>query len=348
MNRIAITLAVAVLAAGVAAAPPASAQKVRPGQPTTGPDADRDGVSDAADRCPNTPAGHRVGPDGCPVTLVLPGATGARPAPAAAQRGAAAAARTDSSAAPAAGQKGRRPSPVLVGRPGAPPTQGATPQGAVARPGLVAPQAAPAAAPAAALAPAAATAGFSVEPPSGEEDADALLGRARDLAHLLDSAIVTLVGVFRNTAGQPVAGATAPNTLSQRERDRWSRCRDIHWDLLSYPPALEPLREGLEDNPAVTRALVALDSALHGQRATDECDNLTSMIAAPERWTPWQQQYEVAARHFYREWYGLVREVHEKNRLLVAALNGALPADRRLPVPAGLPRTPPYAGAGPR
>ena len=212
----------------------------------------------------------------------------------------------------------------------------------------MAPQAARAVARAAALAPATATAGFSVEPPSGEEDADALLGHARDLAHLLDSAIVTLVGVFRNTSGQPVAGATAPNMLSQRERDRWSRCRDIHWDLLSYPTALEPLREGLEDNPAVRRALVALDSALHAQRATDECDNLTSMIAAPERWTPWQQQYEAAARHFYREWYGLVREVHEKNRLLVAALNGALPADRRLPVPAGLPRTPPYAGAGPR
>jgi len=347
VNRIAITLAVAVLAAGAAAAP-ASAQKVRPGQPTTGPDADRDGVGDAADRCPNTPAGRRVGPDGCPVTLVLPGAARARPAPAATQPGAAAAVRTDSTAAATPRLKGRRPSPVLIGRPGAPPTQGAAAQGAAARPGLVAPQGAQAVAPAAALAPAAATAGFSVEPPSGEEEADALLGHARDLAQLLDSAIVTLVGVFRNTAGQPVAGATAPSTLSQRERDRWSRCRDIHWDLLSYPPALQPLREGLEDNSAVTRALAALDSALLAQRATDECDNVTSMIAAPERWTPWQQQYETAARHFYRDWYGLVREVHEKNRQLVAALNGALPADRRLPVPAGLPRTPPYAGAGPR
>lgn len=337
MNRIASSLAMAVLAAAVAV-PPASAQKVRPGQPATGPDADRDGVSDAADRCPTTPAGQRVGRDGCPITLMLPGAQAARPP---AQGGGAAPARTDSAAAPAAGQKGRRPSPVLVGRPGAPA------QGAAAPPGLVTPQAARAAAPAAA-APVVATAGFSVEPASGEEDPDTLLGQARDLAHLLDSAIVTLVDVFRNTSGQPVAGATAPNVLSQRERDRWSRCRNIHWDLLSYSPALEPLRAGLEDNPAVTRALVALDSALLAQRVTEECDNVASMIAAPERWTPWQQQYEDSARRFYRGWYGLLREVHEKDRLLVAALNGALPAGRRLPVPAGLPRTPPYAGAGPR
>ncbi|MEM6639411.1 MAG: OmpA family protein [Pseudomonadota bacterium] len=35
--------------------------------PPPPPDADGDGVSDSNDRCPNTPAGTRVGPDGCEV-----------------------------------------------------------------------------------------------------------------------------------------------------------------------------------------------------------------------------------------------------------------------------------------
>ncbi|MEO1575722.1 MAG: thrombospondin type 3 repeat-containing protein, partial [Pseudomonadota bacterium] len=34
-------------------------------EPPPPPDSDGDGVSDANDRCPNTPAGTRVGPDGC-------------------------------------------------------------------------------------------------------------------------------------------------------------------------------------------------------------------------------------------------------------------------------------------
>jgi OOP family OmpA-OmpF porin len=49
-------------AAPVAAAPVAA---VAPAAPAKCADADNDGVCDSADRCPNTPAGERVGPYGC-------------------------------------------------------------------------------------------------------------------------------------------------------------------------------------------------------------------------------------------------------------------------------------------
>ena len=48
----------------VAAAPPPPAPKPPP-PPAKCPDGDNDGVCDAADQCPDTPAGKRVGPSGC-------------------------------------------------------------------------------------------------------------------------------------------------------------------------------------------------------------------------------------------------------------------------------------------
>jgi hypothetical protein len=71
------------------------------------------------------------------------------------------------------------------------------------------------------------------------------------------------------------------------------------------------------------------------------------MVAAPDRWTPWHDQYQTAAQHFYRDFYGQVREVHERDRAFVNALNAILPTLRRIPVPPGLQRNAPYAGAAP-
>jgi outer membrane protein OmpA-like peptidoglycan-associated protein len=60
------------VAAPVAA--PAPAPKPAPPPPVVAakcPDGDKDGVCDAADQCPNTPAGARVGPGGCDCDYVL-------------------------------------------------------------------------------------------------------------------------------------------------------------------------------------------------------------------------------------------------------------------------------------
>jgi|GEM_PF-4851025 len=188
------------------------------------------------------------------------------------------------------------------------------------------------------------TAGLAMPPFSGTGDA-ARYEYLRTLARNIDSATVALVDVFRNTSGQPMAGASAPTSLSARERERWSRCRDIYWDFHTFASGTQGVREGLVANPSLQRAAASLDSALTALDALAECDNVASMISAPARWDPWAQYYENAARHFYNDWYAAVREAHERDRELVVALNGVLPAGRALPVPPGLPRTPPYAGA---
>jgi hypothetical protein len=303
----------------VTLAAPTYAQKVRPA--TTEPDADSDGVPDRLDRCPGTPRGERVARDGCPVRLLAPG----QQAPAVADSG--------------RPGKARRPTPTLVAHPSPDTARGPAP----ARAAPVSAQAVPSAGRAAAF-----SAGLSIQPFGGEEpEREAYLRR---FTTFLDSAVASLTAVFRNTSGQPMAGASSPTSLSQRERERWGRCRDLHWDLQSFVPAMHQLieDENLPDNPTVQRSAAELDSALAAMSATVECDNLASMIAAPERWTPWESQYASSARRFYQEWYAQVREVAERNRAFVVALNGTLPADRRIPVPPAMPRTPPYAGATPR
>lgn len=234
---------------------------------------------------------------------------------------------------------------------GAPATQAGQPAAPAVQPAApVTPQAArPGAAPSAA-APAptnvAFTAGLAMPLYAGTTP-DAALEYARGLGHALDSAIVTLVDVFRNTSGQPMEGASSPAALSQRERDRWSRCRNLYWDFTTYASAVAALKHALPGDPALQRAVVALDSAFTASQALVECDNVASMIAAPERWTPWLDQYQAAAQRFYRDFYNQVREVHERDRALVNALNGVLAPARRVQVPAGLPRNPPFAGAAP-
>jgi outer membrane protein OmpA-like peptidoglycan-associated protein len=54
-----------------AAPPPAPAPKPAPAAPAKCPDADKDGVCDADDACPNTPPGTRVGKAGCDCEYVL-------------------------------------------------------------------------------------------------------------------------------------------------------------------------------------------------------------------------------------------------------------------------------------
>jgi hypothetical protein len=344
MNRVRLAFAVACLVAG--AALPLAAQNLG--------DLDGDGVPNPQDRCPNTPRGVRVDANGCPVAGAA-AAPGARPPTV---TGGAPTQQAGAPSAPAAGApsgKQGRPSPTLVTNPanpaaGQPAAPGQAPA-AGAQPGaaLVTPQAA-VTPPAGAAPPAAAgafTAGLAMQPFSGTTVAQRL-EYGRTLARNLDSAIVTLVTVFRNTTGQPMSGATAPTALSARERERWARCRDLHFDLSSYVGGVDGFLEGLEDNPGLERAASALDSVLSAVDATVECDNVSSMIAAPDRWDPWAQQYSTSARRFYANWYTQVRDVHEKDRAFVMALNAALPAGRALPVPSGLPRNPPYAGASVR
>jgi len=316
MTRSRIALAAAWLVAGLTL--PLAAQNLG--------DLDGDGVPNAQDRCPNTPPGVRVDANGCGPGQAQPagrpqGAPGAQ--------------------APTG--KTARPTPTLV-RPGA--TPGAAPA-APTNPGaaVVTPQAAvtqPAAAAASTF-----TAGLALSPFAGGSDA-ARLEYVRTLGKNLDSTIVMLVGVFRNTSGQPMPGASAPSSLSARERERWGRCRDLHFDLTTYASGAESVLDGLSASPALQRAVAALDTALAELDATAECDNVSSMIAAPERWAPWAQQYETTARRFYADWYGQVRTAHERDRALVIALNAVLPQGRVLPVPPGLPRNPPYAGAAVR
>lgn len=257
-------------------------------------------------------------------TLVQPGSTPAASAPSAdTTRG-----------------KGRRPAPTLVTRPGADSARPANPP-ASAPASAVAPQSARAVP----AAPPAFTAGLSMSAYDGSSDDDRNRW-LRTFVTQLDSATALLVGVFRNTSGQPLAGATAPTSLSARERERWSRCRDLHFDLRSYAAVMHDMVEELPEQ--AQRAGVALDSSLAALQATAECDNITSMITAPARWSPWESNYASSARNFYRDWYAQVRDVADRNRAFVMALNSSLPATSRIAVPPALPRTPPYAGAGPR
>jgi len=155
-------------------------------------------------------------------------------------------------------------SPVRLLRPGEQPAAAAP-----------APAAAPATHPAAvttqaAAAPAAPTgaftAGLALVPYAGSTDAD------RDayvalFTQMFDSAVVGLVNVFRNTSGQPVSGAESPTALSQRERDRWTRCRDLYFDLQSYQAAFHALLPRLPSAGNVPRTAAALDSSLTAVQA---------------------------------------------------------------------------------
>jgi hypothetical protein len=239
---------------------------------------------------------------------------------------------------PATAAPAARPAPSAQ-EPGAPAAQPTAPPAQSAAP--VTPQATRPTTAAGAF-----TAGLAMPRYAGTTS-DAALDYAARFGRMLDSAVVTLVDIFRNTSGQPMEGASSPADLSQRERDRWTRCRNVYWDLTTFASAAQGLRPTLPANPALQSAAADLDTALAESQAVAECDNVASMIAAPDRWTPWGDQYRAAAQRFYRDFYDQVREAHDRDRAFVNALNAVLPAGRRIPVPPGLPRNPPYAGAGP-
>lgn len=184
------------------------------------------------------------------------------------------------------------------------------------------------------------TAGFWMPGYSGHSDADKL-EYARALTLRLDSAVVALVEVFRNTSGAPLSGATGPSVLSAREKGRWNRCRLIQLDLGTISEAVGMIKDSLPGGPMLAHAAANLAESFEGLVATSECDNIGSMIEAPDRWSPWQTNYETSARNFYQDWYTQLRAVHEADRAFARALLPALPAGRRFPEPAGLPPTPP-------
>lgn len=207
------------------------------------------------------------------------------------------------------------------------------------------PAAAPAPAPAPARQPSvdsSVTAGFWMPAYGGSSEAD-LLSYARSLVLRTDSAVNALVDVFRNTSGAPMAGATSPNVISSRERGRWDRCRLLHFDLRTLADAAAFLKDSLPGGPTLRRAIGGLDDAYQGLAASEECDNVVSMIQAPDRWTPWQQNYETSSRNFYRDWYAQLRAVHAANRTFVGFLNPRLGA-RAVPMPSALPPRPPTLG----
>ena len=187
------------------------------------------------------------------------------------------------------------------------------------------------------------TAGFWMPLFTGRTDADQV-EYMRTLVLKLDSAVVAMVEVFRNTSGVPLSGANSPSVLSAREKGRWTRCRLLHLDLQTIGEAVGSLKDSVVGGPAVARTMAGLSEAFEELVATAECDNLGSMIEAPDRWQPWQSNYENSARNFYKDWYTQLRNVHEADRGLARALLSALPPSRQYPVPAGLPRTPPIAG----
>ncbi len=187
------------------------------------------------------------------------------------------------------------------------------------------------------------TAGFAMLPGAGETEAERL-EYARDLALRLDSAILGMIDIFRNTTGSPLPGAGSPDVLASREKNRWQRCRLVYFDLQTYEPAVDELAE-TAPNPTVERALRQLGESLRGLEAVRECDNVSSMIEAPARWQPWGPSYEQSARAFYQGWYRQLRALHEADRTYVRALNGVLPAGRGLELLSALPTNPPTLGS---
>jgi len=210
---------------------------------------------------------------------------------------------------------------------------------------------APASPPVSASVDTATTAGFSMPAYNGRGSED-LVRYAGRLAQRSDSAFMALVEVFRNTSGAPTVGATSPMMVSSRERGRWRRCRLIHFDLVTQAEAAEFLRDSAAG--PIGQAAGQLVAALAAFAATEECDNLSSMFEAPDRWTPWQQNYDNSARAFYRDWYAQLRSAHQAARELirtVASVAPALAVDGSPPLPPRPPTLsaasqPPVIGAG--
>jgi hypothetical protein len=325
-------------------------------------DSDRDGVPDPRDRCAATPAGTRVDPNGCPA--VAPAPAPAAQAPTAAPSGAQAppvttqAQREDSTRRRPSGLPS--PSPAPANAAAAQPPAREHPSGLPTPSGGAAVSAPSAAAPAPSAAPAptparrrptrvvvidpSQTAGFWLPAFSGTTDAEQL-DYAKTLVLKFDSAVVALIAIYQNTSGNPVAGATDPSHLSSREKARWLRCRNVANDIRNLGEAVDELRDSIAGGPTLQREAATMAQAFDSLHAIEGCDLINSMIESPERFSPWQANYESEAHHFYANWYGEVRAAHLAVRDFARVLNGALAPDRRFPVPPAIPAVPPYIGA---
>lgn len=202
-------------------------------------------------------------------------------------------------------------------------------------PPAAAPSPAPSPAPAAATDPTE-TAGYWIAAYNGRTDAEQLT-YVRLLVTKVDSAVIGLVETYRNTSGNPVAGAQDPGRLTRREKDRWLRCRNIANDFRTMAEAAGALKESAVGGPLAQRAMVGLAAAFDELQALEGCDVINSMVESPDRFNPWQANYENEARNFYRDWYPQVRAVHSAAREVARA--------GRFPVPAAISTTPPYAAA---
>lgn len=367
-----LLLTVAVLCAG-GLVTAAQAQKTAP-QITR--DTDRDGVPDGLDRCRQSPAGSRVDATGCPAPPPAPQQQAAAPPPAAAPvvpppgpapvttPAATPGGGTPAggAATPPAGQNAaaQPPAPnppatstvstqaaVPAGPVVVPGPSGSTPAGRPATPnaGTPAPAVAPAREAPAPVTDPTMTAGYWMPVYTGTTDA-AQLEYFRTLTLKLDSAVLALVENFRGTSGTPIAGANNPGVLSAREKRRWGQCRLIHYDLISIDEAVKALKDSMAGGPTVGRAVANLDDAFEALTATGECDNLGSMIESPDRWQPWQTNYESSARGFYGNWYTQLRTLHEADRSLARALLPTVPAGRTYTVPSGIAVRAPTVGSG--
>lgn len=188
------------------------------------------------------------------------------------------------------------------------------------------------------------TIGLWIPAYTGHTDAEQL-EYVRSMVMKLDSAVLALVETFRGTSGMPLAGATDPGKLSRREKDRWLRCRNITNDLKTMSDAAAMLKDSVAGGAALQRAVGALSGAFEAVQGLESCDVVNGMIEFPERANPWGPNYESEAHNFYRDWYAQVRTVHSAARDVARALNPALPAARRIPVPPAIATTPPYSGA---
>jgi hypothetical protein len=152
----------------------------------------------------------------------------------------------------------------------------------------------------------------------------------RDYALKLDSAALTLRNVFSSASGQPVAGATDPTKLVTREKLRWRRCRNMKEDIQTFADNVSLLQDSL---PVTVRewwsTLGERFDSLQG--VLENCETIAFMIESPERYTPWQTNYENSARAFYGEWYAKLRAMHEALRQVARLVAAQLPAtaDRR-------------------
>jgi hypothetical protein len=198
------------------------------------------------------------------------------------------------------------------------------------------PAAPPRAAPAGAATDPTETAGYWIAAYNGRTEADQM-SYVRLLVTKIDSAVIGLVETYRNTSGNPVAGAQDPGRLTRREKDRWLRCRNIANDFRTMAEAAAALKDSVAGGALMQRAMVGLAAAFDELQALEGCDVINSMVESPDRFNPWQANYENEARNFYRDWYPQVRAVHSAAREVARA--------GRFVVPAAISTTPPYASA---